>query len=99
MIRRACAASPRFPAASLRVHVERGVHGRHVLFDQLFANQTHRVITADLIMHRHGLRVGLLTSASLIASLSAGKPLKPIFWANFTTLDWLTRLHSPAAAS
>jgi hypothetical protein len=50
-------------------------------------------------MHRHGLRIRLLASASLSASFSAGKPLNPIFWANFTTLDWLTPASPPAAAS
>ena len=58
------------------VHIERRVHGRHVLFDQLFANQPHRVIAADLIMHRHGLRVGVAHQRFADRQLEGGEPLK-----------------------
>ena len=35
------------------------MHRRHVLLNQLFPHQTHRIVTANLIMYRNGMGVGI----------------------------------------
>lgn len=52
------------------------MHGRHVLFDQLFADQPHRIVSADLIMHRHGLRVRVTDQRFTDRQLEGGESLK-----------------------
>ena len=52
------------------------MHGRDILFDQLLTHETHGIIATDLIMHRHGLRIGVTHQGFANRQLQCREALK-----------------------